>query len=202
MSPSWNEVLAPAGFAGSGQAPLSTWGRVFYGSEDDLAATAHALRTDQAPEGAHVVTVDGTQCHTTTGVFEEFARALAFPKYFGYNWDAFEECLTDLLVLNEGGIGSEFRDRIGVPAKYVLIMVAHADQMLAAERDPTTEQHKLISVLHGAVSGHAGEDVRRGMMIANLIVLFHSLPDTRNTLVNWLSQAGVPPSSLADISNG
>ncbi|MGH8670377.1 MAG: barstar family protein [Burkholderiales bacterium] len=43
-------------------------------------------------------------------VFEAFSRALAFPDWFGRNWDALEDCLTDLswheaaghLVLLEG----------------------------------------------------------------------------------------------------
>lgn len=36
-------------------------------------------------------------------VFEEFSRALAFPDWFGRNWDALEDCLTDLSWLEAGG---------------------------------------------------------------------------------------------------
>lgn len=33
---------------------------------------------------------------TRSELFERFSRLLSFPEYFGWNWDAFEECLRDL----------------------------------------------------------------------------------------------------------
>ncbi len=36
-------------------------------------------------------------------VFEAFARALSFPDWFGRNWDALEDCLTDLSWRPGGG---------------------------------------------------------------------------------------------------
>ncbi|GAA4363009.1 hypothetical protein GCM10023088_05340 [Actinomadura verrucosospora] len=59
--------------------------------------------------------VDGHACRTRAAFFREAARALAFPDYFGHNWDAFLDCLRDL-------------DR---PA----LTVARADELLADE-DP------------------------------------------------------------------
>ncbi len=40
--------------------------------------------------------IDGGKCVTKRMLFAEFKRQLRFPCYFGRNWDAFEECLTDL----------------------------------------------------------------------------------------------------------
>ena len=36
-------------------------------------------------------------------LFDEFSAALQFPLYFGENWDAFDECLSDLDWLPVGG---------------------------------------------------------------------------------------------------
>lgn len=37
------------------------------------------------------------------GFLHAAAKALRFPHYFGSNWDAFEDCLTDLSWLEAGG---------------------------------------------------------------------------------------------------
>lgn len=41
-------------------------------------------------------TIDGNLCSTVEELFTEFAKILQFPKYFGYNWSAFEDCLFDM----------------------------------------------------------------------------------------------------------
>lgn len=65
--------------------------------------------------GVVVTRIEGRRCETKEGLLSEFARALEFPPYFGENWDAFEECLTDLSWM---------------PAAAYLIVVTHAEHVL------------------------------------------------------------------------
>ncbi|MGP3966006.1 barstar family protein [Nonomuraea sp. 3N208] len=57
--------------------------------------------------------IDGRACRTRAAFFEEVARALRFPDYFGRNWDALTDCLRDT-----GAIA---------------LIVEHADELLSTE---------------------------------------------------------------------
>lgn len=46
--------------------------------------------------------LDGRQLTGKQAMLDALARALALPDYFGANWDALEECLTDLSWLDGG----------------------------------------------------------------------------------------------------
>ncbi|MBX3410067.1 MAG: barstar family protein [Phycisphaeraceae bacterium] len=41
-------------------------------------------------------TIDGRNCTSRLALMDEWSRVLAYPDYFGRNWDAFEECVCDL----------------------------------------------------------------------------------------------------------
>jgi hypothetical protein len=47
-------------------------------------------------DGFVVGYLEGKECISDTKLFAEVQRVLAFPDYFGHNWDALEECLRDL----------------------------------------------------------------------------------------------------------
>jgi RNAse (barnase) inhibitor barstar len=76
--------------------------------------------------------VQGKKCKTSAGLFNEFARALEFPDYFGHNWDALEECLADLEWL---------------PAKGYVVLIADAQSVIP---DDDEEYETLLEVLSDA----------------------------------------------------
>lgn len=54
--------------------------------------------------------IDGVRLTSKDGMLDAFAEALAFPEYFGRNWDALEECLHDATL--PAGLCI---DRAGIP---------------------------------------------------------------------------------------
>jgi RNAse (barnase) inhibitor barstar len=94
-----------------------------------MASTArplpHWLTVSTGPAPA---VVDGRACRTRAAFFEEVARALRFPDYFGRNWDALTDCLRD--------------------AGAVALIVEHAEDLLSAE--PPEQFDTLLAVLSDA----------------------------------------------------
>ncbi len=84
------------------------------------------------PPGYALRIVQGKKCTTPAGVFEEFARALEFPDYFGHNWDALEECLADLGWL---------------PAKGYVVLITEAQSVIPGDDE---EYETLLEILNDA----------------------------------------------------
>ncbi|MFC4013770.1 barstar family protein [Nonomuraea purpurea] len=82
-----------------------------------------ALSTGPAP-----TVVNGRACRTRAAFFEEVARALRLPDYFGHNWDALTDSLRD--------------------AGAVALVVEHAEELLSAE--PPEQLALLLAVLADA----------------------------------------------------
>ncbi|WP_433346364.1 barstar family protein [Microtetraspora malaysiensis] len=81
------------------------------------------VTTDPAP-----AIVDGRACRTRAAFFEEVARALRFPEYFGRNWDALTDSLRD-----------------ATRAGKVALIVEYAEELLAVE--PPEQFATLLAVL-------------------------------------------------------
>ncbi|MEU8267696.1 barstar family protein [Sphaerisporangium sp. NPDC049002] len=75
--------------------------------------------------------VDGRSCQTRAAFFEEAARVLRFPDYFGRNWDALADSLRD--ATSSGNVA---------------LIVDHAEELLSAE--PPEQFAILLSVLADA----------------------------------------------------
>jgi RNAse (barnase) inhibitor barstar len=86
----------------------------------------------KTPPGYTLRTIQGKKCRTPSSLFSEFARALAFPDYFGHNWDALEECLADLEWL---------------PAKGYILLITDTQAVLPEDEE---EYDTLLEVLDDA----------------------------------------------------
>ena len=53
--------------------------------------------------GFSICSLQGSKMTAVPAMFEEFARGLEFPTYFGHNSAAFNDCLTDLSWLEASG---------------------------------------------------------------------------------------------------
>ena len=47
-------------------------------------------------EGAYVSYIRGKRCQTDEAFFYEISASFQFPRYFGENWNALDDCLQDL----------------------------------------------------------------------------------------------------------
>jgi len=69
-----------------------SWDCVRFLAEDEAAS----LRLKLKDSGLLMAELCGSDLLTRDALFSGMASALAFPDYFGMNWDALDECLRDL----------------------------------------------------------------------------------------------------------
>jgi hypothetical protein len=62
----------------------------------DMSRRSAALCIAVERHGWRCFLIDGAAVYDKQTFLDEAARAMRFPPYFGRNWDAFEECITDL----------------------------------------------------------------------------------------------------------
>jgi RNAse (barnase) inhibitor barstar len=78
-------------------------------------------------------TVRGRKAATMASFFDEFSAALQFPYYFGENWDAFNDCVTDLEWL---------------PGEGYAVIITHAVHLL--EKDSADALKSFVTVMQNA----------------------------------------------------
>ena len=68
------------------------------------AQRVRILAGEAFPSSLRVARLDGEAARDRETFFTEIARILVFPDYFGRNWDAVYDCLTDPSVIPNGGV--------------------------------------------------------------------------------------------------
>ena len=112
-----------------------------------LKAGQRAESLLKIPDGFILRVVRGSKGRQTSGLFSELASAMEFPDYFGHNWDALEECLTDLEWL---------------PGKGYVLLITAAEQILADDdEDFATFLEVLSDAGEAWASGQAGAESKR-----------------------------------------
>ncbi len=81
------------------------------------ASTSTDLGKLVADRGLEVFPVNGKNVRTKERFLTVLAEALQFPDYFGFNWDALEDCLTDLSWFAAEGFVIAY-DYFGVLARH------------------------------------------------------------------------------------
>lgn len=112
--------------------PKPPWFHVASASLSDITNIGWSLRSS---DSSRVVVrfLRGNKMRSVNSLFDEFTAALQFPYYFGENWNAFDECLTDLAWL---------------PGDVYILIITNSEDMLAEEDEE--QLSTLIDILQNA----------------------------------------------------
>ncbi|HEY3711405.1 MAG TPA: barstar family protein [Amycolatopsis sp.] len=160
---------------------LPDWAR-FANPGSDTQQAVYLLSNSllETGSGAHSVLIQGRRCKTTKGLLSCWGDALEFPSYYGGNLDSFNECMADLVDLEDGNLGSAFKDRVGRPAEALLIVIQEADILLEDEEESLT--YKFLSMLDFVATGRS-QDSSTLRKTADLRVLLLAETTSRERLL-------------------
>ncbi len=86
-------------------------------------AQLYTVMFQASHKGAYVGLIRGEFSQTIEDFFREASAAFRFPYYFGWNWAAFDECMTDLEWLRFNGL---------------LFVIDHAEMLFRREKERNT----------------------------------------------------------------
>ena len=86
-----------------------------------MSERALVKKLRKSTRGYLIIRIDSRDCKNKEELFGEFTYQFDFPEYFGYNWDALKDCMTDL---------SWFDDRY----KGIILIVNGQKDLLSQEK--------------------------------------------------------------------
>lgn len=115
--------------------------------------------------------------HNEQALFDELSAALQFPYYFGENWDALDECLSDLSWLQ---------------GRHYVIIVTEAEHVLKHAPDEFKTFARMLSHL-GDDWAKAAPQLRPWAPEASLFrVIFNASPNELSSVESRLQDGAVP----------
>lgn len=138
----------------------------------DAAAAGDYVR-GLADGGVVVRTLRGRKMRTLQGVMDEVGAALQFPSYFGENWPALDECLSDLEWM--------------LPAVAFVVLIQDSEQVLVD--DDGAKLQTFVEIFADAMSTFA-EPIALGETWDRPAVPFHLVLQTeadseKSVLLRW-----------------
>ncbi|MGW3652905.1 barstar family protein [Streptomyces sp. NPDC000878] len=145
---------------------------------------------DEPPGGALPLVIRGADCRTRAELFSEWARALDFPRYFGHNWNAFHDCLSEKALWHSDPDGPP-------PTRPLTLLVENAAQLLADA--PPSELQLLFQTL-AETAAVADDDEDAGVYPDGfrIHVLLHDTPDQLRALAQRVQATGLRLSNPLD----
>ena len=140
--------------------------------------TRHQVNRRALPKDFTVMRLDARNMRTSRGFYHEISSICKFPKYFGCNLDALDECLADLEWL---------------PAAGYVVLIKDAEMMLYEESDDMLEG--VLSVfLNVAAEWAAG--IKEGETWNLKVIPFHVVlemsENVESDLIERFERIGIP----------
>lgn len=159
----------------------------FYSSVESpwVLITGKPIDQHEIPKNVLLIELSGSAMTDLNGLYQELSTKLSFPRYFGENFNALDECLNDLDWLSADGY---------------LLVIKNSDFLLKDESDEILEG--FLSIL-----SHAGEEwslpVAKGSTLDRNGVPFHTLleidKDDTCGIAPRLKKMGIRVNSLKEI---
>ncbi|MET8979012.1 barstar family protein [Streptomyces sp. NPDC004539] len=139
------------------------------------------LTDEKTPSEADRALIAGGRCRTEGELFSEWAQALGFPAYFGRNWNAFYDCLSEISL--------SYCDIDGPPPAQPLAILVEDAFLLLADADPRALESLLRAVADAAKVADDDEDASLYRDGFRLRLILHDTPDRLLVLTRRIQTA-------------